>query len=115
MKYTRTAKSISFTTRIDHVRIESVKSGYKIYADGDDREAIYFLGEHQTTAVAEALGMQAEANFLDLVENAIKAGKQNEVFSAAIKDAKSEFFWMNMDQIDRYLIGGEQPGEIESD
>ena len=88
MKYTRTAKSISFTTRIDHVRIESVKSGYKIYADGDDREAIYFLGEHQTTAVAEVLGMQAEANFLDLVEN---------------------------DQIDRYLIGGEQPGEVEKE
>lgn len=115
MKYTRTAKSISFTTRIDHVRIETVEAGYKIYADGDDREAIYFLGEHQTAAVAEALGMQDVADFLDLVENAIKAEQHNEVFSAAIKDAKSEYFWMNMDQIDRYLIGGEQPGEIEKD
>jgi hypothetical protein len=115
MKYTRTAKSISFKTRIDHVRIETVESGYKIYADGDDREAIYFLGEHQTAAVAEALGMQDDANFLDLVENAIKAGQQNEVFSAAIKDAKSEYFWMNSDQIDRYWIGGEQPGPIEKE
>lgn len=115
MKYTRTAKSISFNTRIDEVRIEKQAAGYKIYADAADREAIYFLGEHQTAAVAEVLGMQDEADFLDLVENAIKAGHQNEVFSAAIKDAKSEFFWMNMDQIDRYLIGGEQPGEIESD
>ena len=115
MKYTRTANSISFTTRIDHVRIEAVKSGYKIYAYGDDREAIYFLGEHQTAAVAEAIGMQDEANFLDLVENAIKAGKQNEVVSAAIKDAKSEFFWMNMDQIDRFLIGKEQVKPLEED
>jgi hypothetical protein len=115
MKYTRTAKSISFNTRIDEVRIEKEAAGYKIYADADDREAIYFLGEHQTAAVAEALGMQDEANFLDLVENAIKAGKQNEVFSASIKDAKSEFFWMNSDQIERYWIGGEQPGPIEKD
>jgi hypothetical protein len=50
-----------------------------------------------------------------LVENAIQAGKSNEVFSAAIKDAKSEFFWMNSDQIERYMIGGEQPKEIEKD
>ncbi len=115
MKYTRTDTNIRFNTRIDSVFIERTEGGYKIHADGDDREAIYFLGEHQTAAVAEALGMQDEANFLDLVENAIKAGKQNEVFSAAIKDAKTEFFWMNMEQIDRYLIGGEQPGEIEKD
>jgi uncharacterized protein (UPF0264 family) len=53
--------------------------------------------------------MQDDANFLDLVENAIKAGQQNEVFSAAIKDAKSEYFWMDMDQIDRFMIGGETP------
>jgi hypothetical protein len=115
MKYTRTTKSISFKTRLDHVRITQHKSGYKIYADAEDREAIYFLGEHQTAAVAEALGMQPESNFLDLVENAIKAGKSNEVFSAAIQDAKSEFFWMNSDQIDRYWIGGEQPGPIEKE
>jgi hypothetical protein len=50
-----------------------------------------------------------------LVENAINSGKSNEVFSAAIKDAKSEFFWMNTEQIERYLIGGEQPGPIEKD
>jgi hypothetical protein len=115
MKYTRTAKSISFNTRIDEVRIEKQAAGYKIYADAADREAIYFLGEHQTAAVAKALGMQNEADFLDLVENAIKAGKQNEVFSAAIKDAKSEFFWMNTEQIDRYLISGDKPGPIEKD
>ena len=115
MKYTRTATDITFNTRIDYVRIEKEPSGYKIYADADDREAIYFLGEHQTAAVAEALGMQHESNFLDLVENAIKAGKSNEVFSAAIKDAKSEFFWMNTEQIERYWIGGEQPGPIEKE
>jgi hypothetical protein len=115
MKYTRTETNITFNTRIDYVRIEKEATGYKIYADADDREAIYFLGEHQTEAVAEALGIKHETNFLDLVENAIRAGKSNEVFSAAIKDAKSEFFWMNMDQIDRHLIGGERPGEIEKD
>ena len=115
MKYTRTETNITFNTRIDYVRIEKEATGYKIYADADDREAIYFLGEHQTAAVAEALGMQDDANFLDLVENAIKAGQQNEVFSAAIKDAKSEYFWMDMDQIDRFMIGGEQPGPIEKE
>ena len=115
MKYTRTDTEITFNTRIDCVRIEKEATGYKIYADADDREAIYFLGEHQTAAVAEALGMQPESNFLDLVENAIQAGKSNEVFSAAIKDAKSEFFWMNSDQIERYWIGGEQPGPIEKE
>jgi hypothetical protein len=115
MKYTRTKTNIRFNTRIDEVRIEKEAAGYKIYADADDREAIYFLGEQQTAAVAEALGMKAEANFLDLVEMAIKAGKSNELFSAAIKDAKSEFFWMNSDQIERYWIGGEQPGPIEKE
>ncbi|MFM1973415.1 MAG: hypothetical protein RLZZ345_499 [Actinomycetota bacterium] len=115
MKYTRTANDITFNTRIDYVRIEKEATGYKIYADADDREAIYLLSEDQTAAVAEALGMQPEAEFLDLVENAINSGKSNEVFSAAIKDAESEFFWMNTEQIERYLIGGEQPGPIEKD
>jgi hypothetical protein len=27
----------------------------------------------------------------------------------------SEFFWMDMDQIDRFMIGGEQPGPIEKE
>ena len=40
MKYTRTATDITFNTRIDYVRIEKEPSGYKIYADADDREAI---------------------------------------------------------------------------
>lgn len=115
MKYTRTAKSISFTTRIDHVRIESVKSGYKIYADADDREAVYSLSESAASDVARALKMNIETTFLDFAEAAIQAGKGEELFNQMQTAGTSEFFWMDMEQIDCYLIGREQPGEIEKD
>ena len=115
MKYTRTAKSISFTTRIDHVRIEAVKSGYKIYADADDREAVYSLSESAASGVARALKMNIETTFLDFAEAAIQAGKGEQLFNQMQTAGTSEFFWMDMDQIDRYLIGREQPGEIEKD
>lgn len=115
MKYTRTATSISFKTRLDHVRIKKVGAGYKIYADGDDREAVYSLSESAATDVAKALKMKIETTFLDFAEAAIQAGKGEELFDQMQIAGTSEFFWMNMDQIDRYLIGGEQPGETQRD
>ena len=109
MKYTRTAKSINFKTRIDHVRIEQHKSGYKIYADAQDREAVYSLSESAAADVVKALKMKIETTFLDLAEIAIQAGKSEELFSQIQTLGTSEFFWMDMDQIDRFMIGGETP------
>jgi hypothetical protein len=115
MKYTRTTKSISFKTRIDHVRITQQKAGYKIYADAQDREAVYSLSESAATDVAKALKMKIETTFLDFAEAAIQAGKAEELFDQMQTAGTSEFFWMDMDQIDRFMIGGEQPGPIEKE
>jgi glycine cleavage system aminomethyltransferase T len=115
MKYTRTTKSISFKTRQDHVRIEQQKAGYKIYADAEDREAVYSLSESAATDVAKALKMNIETTFLDFAEAAIQAGKAEELFNQMQTAGTSEFFWMDMDQIDRFMIGGEQPRELDRD
>jgi len=115
MKYTRTANSISFKTRLDHVRITQQKLGYKIYADAEDREAVYNLSESSAAIVAEALKMKIETSFLDFAEAAIQADKSDELFDQIQSLGTSEFFWMDMDQIERYMIGGEQPKEIEKD
>ena len=115
MKYTRTAKSISFKTRLDHVRITQQKAGYKIYADAEDREAVYSLTEESAPSVANALKMKIETTFLDFAEAAIQAGKGDELFDEIQSAGTSEFFWMDMDQIERFMIGGEQPKEIEKD
>jgi predicted PhzF superfamily epimerase YddE/YHI9 len=115
MKYTRTAKSISFKTRIDHVRITQQKTGYKIYADAQDREAVYSLSESAAADVAKALNINIETTFLDLVEEAIKAGQGEGLFTQVQSSGTSEFFWMDMDQIDRFMIGGEQVKPLEDD
>ncbi|MEN9342962.1 MAG: hypothetical protein RIR24_549 [Actinomycetota bacterium] len=115
MSYTRTKTSISFKTRLDYVRIEKQKDGYKISADAEDREAIYSLSESTAVEVAAAIGMQIESTFLDLVESAIQVGKGDELFNQIQALGTSEFFWMNMDQIDRFMIGGEKPREIDQD
>jgi len=115
LKYTRTAKSISFRTRLDHVRIEQQKTGYKIYADAEDREAVYSLSESAATDVANALKMKIETTFLDLVEEAIKAGQGEELFTQVQSSGTSEFFWMDMDQIDRFMVGGGQVKPLEND
>ena len=115
MKYTRTAKSISFNTRIDEVRIEKQAAGYKIYADAEDREAVYSLSESAAADVAKNLNMKIETTFLDLAEQAIKAGQGEELFTQVQSSGKSEFFWMDMDQIDRFMIGGEQVKPLEED
>jgi hypothetical protein len=115
MKYTRTTKSISFKTRMDHVRIAQQKTGYKIYADAEDREAVYSLSESAATDVAKALKMKIETTFLDLVEEAIKAGQVEAIFTQVQTSGTSEFFWMDMDQIDRFMIGGEQVKPLEDD
>jgi hypothetical protein len=109
MKYTRTAKSISFKTRLDHVRITQQKSGYKISADAEDREAVYSLTEQSAAGVAKALNMKIETTFLDFAEAAIQAGKGDELFDHIQSLGTSEFFWMDMDQIERFMIGGETP------
>lgn len=115
MKYTRTTKSINFKTRQDHVRIEQQKAGYKIYADAEDREAIYSLTEASAAGVASALEMKIETSFLDFAEAAIQAGKGNELFNQIQSLGTSEFFWMDMDQIDRFMIDGEQPRELDKE
>ena len=115
MKYTRTAKSISFKTRMDHVRIAEQKTGYKIYADAQDREAVYSLSESAATDVAKALNMKIETTFLDFAEAAIQTGKGQELFNQIQTTGTSEFFWMDMDQIDRFMIGGEQVKPLEGD
>jgi hypothetical protein len=115
MKYTRTAKSISFKTRLDHVRITQQKNGYKISADAEDREAVYSLTEQSAAGVAKALNMKIETTFLDFAEAAIQAGKGDELFDQIQSLGTSEFFWMDMDQIERFMIGGEQVKPLEED
>jgi hypothetical protein len=115
MTYTRTATGISFKTRIDHVRIEALNTGYKIYADAEDREAVYSLTELSAADVAKALNMNIETTFLDFVEKAINAGQGDKLFSQIQNSGRSEFFWMNTEQIDRFLIGKEQVMTLEED
>ena len=97
--------------------IEKTKTNgnYKMSADGEDREAIYSLSESATAHVATAIDMKIQTTFLDMVESAIEAGKQNELFMAIVDNGKSEFFWMNMDQIDRFLVGKETPAPLADD
>jgi hypothetical protein len=109
MKYTRTAKSISFKTRLDHVRIEKTPTAIKIYLDGADREAVYVFNPSNTEAIAAEIGVSEIDEFLDFVEAGIAADKAEELVSAVIQKSTTEFFWMNMDQIDRFMIAGETP------
>lgn len=109
MKYTRTKNTIRFSTRLDAVRIETVGTEIKVFLDGSDREAVYVFSPSNVEAVAAEIGVEAKDEFLDFVESAIKAEKAEELVSAVIQKSKTEFFWMNMDQIDRYLIAGETP------
>lgn len=109
MKYTRTKNTIHFSTRLDSVRIEKVGTAIKVFLDGSDREAVYVFSPSNVEAVATEIGVEAKDEFLDFVESAIEAEKAEELVSAVIQKSKTEFFWMNMDQIDRFLISGETP------
>jgi ribonucleotide monophosphatase NagD (HAD superfamily) len=113
MKYTRTKNTIRFSTRLDAVRIENVGTAIKVFLDGADREAVYVFSPSNVEAVAAEIGVEAKDEFLDFVEAAIATEKAEELVSAVIQKSTTEFFWMNMDQIDRFLIGKEQPGEID--
>jgi hypothetical protein len=112
MKYTRTQIAIRFSTRLDEVRIEKVGTAIKVFLDGADREAVYVFSPSNAEAVATEIGVEAKDEFLDFVETAIEAEKAEELVSAVIQKSTTEFFWMNMDQIDRYLIAGEKPAPL---
>jgi hypothetical protein len=59
--------------------------------------------------------MKIETTFLDFAEAAIQVGKGDELFDQIQSHGTSEFFWMDMDQIERFMIGGEQVKPIEED
>lgn len=112
MKYTRTQDAIRFSTRLDEVRIEKVGTAIKVFLDGADREAVYVFSPSNAEAVATEIGVEAKDEFLDFVETAIEAERAEELVRAVIQKSTTEFFWMNMDQIDRYLIAGEKPAPL---
>lgn len=109
MKYTRTENNIRFSTRLDEVRIEKVGASIKVFLEGDDREAVYVFNPSNAETVAAEIGVTAKDEFLDFVEAAIAAEKAEELVSAVIQKSTTEFFWMNNDQIERFLIAGETP------
>ena len=115
MKYQKSESAISFRSTLDYVEICREGKSYVMNLDAEDREAAYRLSENQTSAVAEALGMSIATNFIDFVEQAILAGKKDELVSAFSDIGKSEFFWMNTEQIEKFLIGGQQVTRFEED
>ena len=117
MNYKKTAKSLVFKSTLDYVRIEldSASGTFKMYLDGEDREAIYSIGGQDLNKVATELGLQLETSFIDMLEQALKAKQNDQVVTAIIQNGTSEYFWMNTEQIDRFLLGKERPKPLADD
>ena len=117
MNYNKTAKSLDFKSTLDYVRIEldSASGNFKMNLDGEDREAIYSIGGQDLNKVATELGLQLETSFIDMLEQALKAKQNDQDVSAIIQNGTSEYFWMNTEQIDRFLIGRERPKPLADD
>lgn len=116
MTHKRTEERFDFETNLDYVTFKKRPDGtFEMMLDADDREAVYGITPEQVATVTEALKIENHAEFFDLLEAVLAVNKGDDLVYALRDAGTTEFYWMNTEQIEKFMIGGFTVKPIDKD